>query len=49
MAAADWEEQVLSHSKLEGVPDERLRRPALQGFDTSRYIPACGPTTSSSN
>ena len=39
MAAADWEEQVLSHSKLEGVFLTNDFDDPLEGFDTSRYIP----------
>ena len=39
MAAADWEDQVLSHSKLEGVFLTNDFDDPLEGFDTSRYIP----------
>ncbi|MEZ6146720.1 MAG: glucuronate isomerase [Planctomycetaceae bacterium] len=39
MAAADWEEQVLSHSKLEGVFLTNDFDDPLEGFDTTRYIP----------
>ncbi len=39
MAEPDWEEQVLSHSKLEGVFLTNDFDDPLEGFDTSRYIP----------
>ena len=39
MAAADWEEQVLRNSKLEGVFLTNDFDDPLEGFDTSRYIP----------
>src|SRR5690606_12912776 len=39
MAQPDWEEQVLSHSKLEQVFLTNDFDDPLEGFDTSRYIP----------
>ena len=39
MAQPDWEEQVLSHSKLEKVFLTNDFDDPLEGFDTSRYIP----------
>ncbi len=39
MAQPDWEEQVLSHSRLEKVFLTNDFDDPLEGFDTSRYIP----------
>jgi glucuronate isomerase len=39
MAQADWEQQVLTRSKLEGVFLTNEFDDPLEGFDTRRYIP----------
>jgi glucuronate isomerase len=39
MAAPDWEQQVLSKSRLEGVFLTNDFDDPLSGFDTSRYVP----------